>query len=37
MVRQYTWSAAVDGIVTSTYSVRVSGSVKEVPPAVPAG
>ncbi|HHV7520139.1 TPA: phage tail tube protein [Burkholderia orbicola] len=38
MVRQYTWSAAVDGIVTSTYSVRVSGSAKEVPPpAVPAG
>lgn len=32
MVRQYTWSAGVDGIVTSTYSVRVSGSPKEVPP-----
>ncbi|KVL39790.1 phage tail tube protein [Burkholderia sp. MSMB1835] len=38
MVRQYTWSAGVDGIVTSTYSIRVSGSPKEVPPpAVPAG
>ncbi|MGU7780530.1 phage tail tube protein [Burkholderia sp. PU8-34] len=38
MVRQYTWSAGVDGIVTSTYSVRVSGSPKEVPPsAAPAG
>lgn len=33
MVRQHTWSAAVDGIVTATYSVRVSGSAKEVPPA----
>ncbi|WGY71951.1 phage tail protein [Burkholderia cepacia] len=38
MVRQYTWSAGVDGIVTSTYSVRVSGAPKEVPPpVVPAG
>ena len=35
MVRQYTWSAGVDGIVTSTYSVRVSGSPKEVPPMAP--
>ncbi|HEM7889423.1 phage tail tube protein [Burkholderia cepacia] len=35
MVRQYNWSAGVDGVVTSTYSVRVSGSPKEVPP--PAG
>ncbi|AFQ50446.1 phage tail tube protein [Burkholderia cepacia] len=35
MVRQYTWSAGVDGIVTSTYSVRVSGSPKEVPPPAP--
>lgn len=35
MVRQYTWSAGVDGIVTSTYSVRVSGSPKEIPPSVP--
>ncbi|ABA60072.1 phage tail tube protein [Burkholderia multivorans] len=35
MVRQYTWSAAVDGIVTSTYSVRVSGAPKLVPPPAP--
>ncbi|MGY6240747.1 phage tail tube protein [Burkholderia ambifaria] len=32
MVRQYTWSAGVDGIVTSTYSIRLSGSPKVVPP-----
>ena len=35
MVRQYTWSAGADGIVTSTYSVRASGSPKEVPPMAP--
>ncbi|MBU9461367.1 phage tail protein [Burkholderia multivorans] len=36
MVRQYNWSAGVDGIVSSTYSVRVSGSPKELPPSPPA-
>ncbi|SMG00333.1 phage tail tube protein [Burkholderia singularis] len=28
MVRQYTWSSSVNGIVTSNYSVRVSGAPK---------
>jgi len=37
MVRQYTWSAGVDGLITATFSVRVSGSPKLTPPAQPAG
>ncbi|KKL33988.1 tail protein [Burkholderia contaminans FFH2055] len=36
MVRQFSWGAQVDGLVTSNYSVRVSGKPKRVPP-VPAG
>jgi hypothetical protein len=31
MVRQYTWSSAVNGIVSTNYSVRVSGAPKIVP------
>ena len=37
MVRQYTWSAGVDGLIAATFSVRVSGSPKLTPPAQPAG
>ncbi|KEZ04808.1 tail protein [Burkholderia sp. MSh2] len=38
MVRQYTWSAGVDGLVAATFSVRVSGAPKLIPPpAHPAG
>ncbi|WP_205168833.1 phage tail tube protein [Burkholderia sp. LMG 13014] len=37
MVRQYTWSAGVDGLITATFSVRVSGSPKLTPPTQPAG
>ncbi|AAL40285.1 putative gp11 [Burkholderia thailandensis USAMRU Malaysia  len=32
MVRQYTWAASVNGLISATYSVRVSGAPKLVPP-----
>ncbi|KVL66583.1 phage tail tube protein [Burkholderia ubonensis] len=35
MVRQYTWSAGVDGLVAATFSVRVSGAPKLIPPPAP--